>query len=178
MIQNSAGPAADDVLAAAQRLVRRETVVNLAVSAVLAAFVGWLIFRGDTALVALAPPLGGVFGIVPGTFNFTLLVTLGLSMVIRKRVRAGAAPLLDASHAGTRWARLPQPLSLRALTLAVLATLTFVPLTLLLVRVAIGAGLLPAQWSFAGMLGFFVVYFVLLTWAVTPIVVWRALLDR
>jgi hypothetical protein len=122
----------------------------------------------------IAEPPDGIFGILPGTFNFTLLVTLGLTLALRARLRA--APRV-AMPANSPWSWLPRHLILRALLLAILATLAFVPLTMIAIRALVASGALPLQWSLGAMIAFFVGYFVLVTWAVTPAVVWRALRD-
>jgi len=156
--------------------VRTETVANTVATVVIASVLVWLLFGGQSEIPALAEPPGGIFGIVPGTFNFTLLVTLVLTLVIRARVRRGvAAPVPRTAPARFAW--LPANVVLRALALAAATTLLFVPATFALVWAATAAGLLPSTWSFAGMLAFFDVYFVLVALAITPAIVWRALRD-
>ncbi len=158
----------------AHDVVRHETWINCIVSAVLAGGVAWLIFRGQSAVAAWAPPPGGIFGILPGTFNFTLLVTLALTAVIRKRYRAVAPPAVSST---APWGWLPRQLLLRGLLLAALVTTLFVPATMLLVIWAIRLSLVAAIWTLPAMIGFFIVYFVLVTAFTTPIVVWCALRD-
>lgn len=162
--------------AAQAAMIRKETLINTVATAVIAAALSWAIFRGQPA-IALAPPVGGILGILPGTFNFTLLVTIALTLITRRRVRAAVGPpLARADLKGLRGA-LPSNVLARALTLAGLATLVFVPVCVGGVWLATRLSALPLQWSFAGLLGFYVVYFVVLSMVVTPIVLWRALAD-
>jgi hypothetical protein len=158
-------------------VVRKETLLNTVATMLIAAALSWLLFRGESSVVALAPPVHGVLGIVPGTFNFTLLVTLALTAVIRARTRRGECPRLDRDEP-LRWVGwLPTHLLARALTTALLATLLFVPITLASIGWLIRSGNVPEDWSFTSMLVFFVVYFAALSLVVTPTVVWRALAD-
>ena len=157
------------------QLVRRETTTNALVTAVLAALISWLLFRGRTGIPAIGGGTDGIFGIIPGTFNFTLLVTLVLTLVTRGRVRRGAPNRLPAQGLLAR--ALPDNVLLRSLMLAFLLTLTLVSLTYAAGLTAIRTGVLPPTWSFAGLLLFYVVYFVALALIVTPIVIWRALSD-
>jgi hypothetical protein len=161
----------------AAAVVRRETIANTVATAVIAALLTVLIFRGRDLIPAFEAPPGGIFGILPGTFNFTLLVTLVLSQVIRARVRRGGAPRAPRVAGLLRGAWLPSNLLLRALLLAAVATVLLVPLSAGLVRGLVGLGVLPEAWSLAGMGGYFVLHFVVLSLLVTPPVVWRALQD-
>lgn len=156
------------------RMVRTETVANTIATVVIAAVIAWLMFGGQPSITALAAPPGGIFGIAPGTFNFTLLVTLVLTSVIRGRVRRGRVGRLPVSGLA---ARLPRHLLLRAVALATVTTVAFVPLTFGLVRAGIGAGVFPAAWSFAAIVAFFCAYFALVSLVVTPPIVRRALAD-
>jgi hypothetical protein len=165
---------ADGTAADPMRMVRTETAINTVATVVIAGAISWLLFRGQDSIPALAAPPGGIFGIVPGTFNFTLLVTLVLTLVIRGRLRAGRVRRLPPAGIV---ARLPRHAFARALVLAAATTLAFVPLTFALVRAGIGAGLLTNSWSFAGMLAFFCAYFAVVALAVTPLIVRRALAD-
>ena len=161
----------------ASRLVQKETAINTVVTAVIAAVLSWVIFRNQIDVRALATPPGGIFGILPGTFNFSLLVTVGLTLVIRGRVRAGAAARVAPADGSQVGSGLPANVAFRGLVLALLATLTFVPLAGLAVWTAVRTGLVPSSWTLAGILLFYVVYFVFLSLVITPIIVWRALRD-
>ena len=156
-------------------LVRKETIGNVVASAVIAALLSWLILHRQADIDLHAPPPGGIFGIVPGTFNFTLLVTFALTLITRRRVRTGQHARRTARVPRADW--LPGNVLVRSLLLAVCATITLVPLTYALVWGAVSAGLAPPHWSFGAVLAFYVAYFVVLTVIVTPLVVWRALRD-
>lgn len=171
---NAVGPVAATDAAA---MVRRETAVNTVATAVIAALLTWAIFDDRTAIVALAEPPDGIFGIVPGTFNFTLLVTLALSLVTRRRVAKGLCAL-PAEGEGLRvGAMLPRNVMLRAVALALVVSAALIPPIYLLIAGGTRLGWIATQWSFTGMLAFFVAYFTALSLIVTPIVVWRALRD-
>ena len=158
-------------------LVRRETTSNTLATALIAAVVTWLLFRSHIAIAPLSAPPGGIFGILPGTFNFTLLVTIVLTLITRKRVSRQQLRRLASTEGAALGSSLPGNVVARALVLAVCVTATCVLCTYGLVMGTARLQWLPAQWSFAGMEVFFVTYFVLLSLLVTPIVVWRALRD-
>ena len=158
-------------------MVRRETIGNTVASAVIAAALTWLIFADQTATPALAAPPGGIFGILPGTFNFTLLVAVALTLITRRRVGRGQCRRAQVDEGVRVGVSLPGNVLLRALTLAGIVSAVLVPLTYLLVWAGIRFGWIPQEWPFVGMLVLFVGYFVLLSLIVTPIVVWRALRD-
>lgn len=157
----------------AAEIIRRETISNVIASAVIGGLIAWLLFRGATAIEPFAKPPGGVFGIIPGTFNFSLLVTVVLTLILRRRFRGG--PAFETGSGSKR--QLPANVAVRGLVLAAGATLLLVPATMLLIWLGTRAGLLPATWSASGMIAFFVVYFVLLTWVLTPVIVKGALND-
>ena len=158
-------------------VVRRETVANTIATVVIAALLSALIFRGRVAIRPFETPPGGIFGILPGTFNFTLLVTIVLTLVVRGRVRRNRLERLQAGHGSMRGALLPANVLLRGLALALLATLVLVPVSGGLVYGLVAVGVLPPSWSLAGMAVYFTVHFVVLSLLVTPVVVWRALRD-
>ncbi len=166
-----------DLNAAQAAMIRKETLINTVATAVIAAALSWAIFRGNSSIVALSPPVGGILGILPGTFNFTLLVTIALTLITRRRVRSGLCPPLarDAMK-GIRGA-LPSNVIARAIVLAAMATLAFVTVCEGGVWLAIRLNAVPIEWSFPGMLGFYVVYFVVLSLVVTPIILSRSLAD-
>ena len=171
--------AVDPMLAHEQRqLIRKETIANTLATAVIAALLTWLIFHGREAIPVFDAPPYGLFGILPGTFNFTLLVTLALTLITRARVRRGQVSRIEGAQAPSLIAALPGNVLLRALTLALSAVLFLAALTFALVWLVIHAGLLPPRWSFAGIMALFVLHFVVLSLLVTPVVVWRALQDR
>ena len=169
----AAGRALPARVATAQhrQMVRRETLIGVLGNAVVALIVVWLLFGGSGPIPVLGTD-GGAFGVVPGTFMFTLGMTIGLTRSVRGKVRRGRVQQL-APEATSRLARaLPQPLIVRALTLAVAAWLCLVPLTIGLL-----AWLAPPDWSLGYVLAFNVLYFTVMCLLVVPTVVWRALCD-
>ena len=158
-------------------MVRKETQINTVVTAAIAALVSWQIFGGGQGIAAINPPVGGMLGILPGTFNFTLLVSLALTLVTRRRVRLGKFRQLTLPERDYAGSQLPRNIVARSVLLAVLATIVFVPISVGVVWAATRAGWVSPNWSFLGMTLFFVVYFVILSIVVTPIIIWRALGD-
>ena len=158
-----------------ESFVLRETLINTLLTAVIAAALSWLLFQGREHIPALGPVPDGIFGIIPGTFNFTLLVTIGLTLSIRARRRRGTAPRLASIRGAV--AALPSNVVARALALAVLLSVLLTPSGYGLVEVMIRSDLAASTWSFLGITCFFVVYFCLLSLIVTPLVAWRALAD-
>lgn len=172
-------PAVDENDAAYKwhHLVRKEIRINTLATAVIAAVLTWLIFRGRNPIEVFEAPPHGIFGLFPGSFNFTLLVALVLTLVTRSRVRRGEVPRANLRRAPRLVALLPAHIVIRALMLALCALLLWaVPVAASLWGL-IHVGLMAPQWTMAGMLGLFVVHFSLLSWWVTPLVVWRALCD-
>lgn len=163
--------------AAQAAMIRKETAINTVATALIAAALSWVLFRGHSSIVALSPPVGGILGILPGTFNFTLLVTLALTLITRRRVRSGSCPPLAREARRGIGAALPANLIVRAIVLAAVATVVFVTLGAGGVWLATRLTALPIEWSFQSVLGFYVVYFVILSLVVTPIILWRALAD-
>lgn len=156
-----------------RRMVRRETLIGIVGNGVIAAVVVSLLYASRETIPVLGTD-GAVFGFLPGTFMFTLGLTIGLTLTVRSRVRKGLVPPLGAGGASGWPAALPLPRNVlaRAVMLGAIAEACLVPLTF---------GLLwlfaPRDWSFAAVLGANVGYFVLLATLVVPIVAWRALED-
>ncbi len=155
----------------ARRLVIRETAVAVLVNALIAIVIVWLLFRGSASIPVLGPQ-GGAFGVLPGTFMFTFLLTIGLTLALRRRVRAGTIVRSEGEVTGGLARRLPGPLLARALVLALAAEVLLVPATF-----AVLAAFAPASWSYRTVLVFNVAYFAVLSLLVVPLVVRRALLD-
>ena len=80
----------------ARRVLTQETVLNTVISGILAALITWLIFRGQEDIPLLGGPESGAFGIVPGTFMFSAVVTLALSLIMRGRINKGSVTRLPA----------------------------------------------------------------------------------
>ncbi|BFM06365.1 hypothetical protein [Halioxenophilus aromaticivorans] len=100
-----------------QRYIATETLVGMVISGVLSVFFVWLIF-GSLESVALWGPKGLVVDFIPQTLAIGFMAVLVPTLLTRKRLKAGKilprkAPLLQ-------W--LPNNVFLRALTMAVIAT--------------------------------------------------------
>lgn len=153
-------------------MVCRETLIGVAGNGLIAAgVVAWL-FRGQQQIPVLGRD-GAVFGIVPGTFMFTLGMTIGLTLTVRSRLRAGKLSRLEQPLKQSCVERLPSNVFLRATMLALAVEICVVPLTLLFVALVA-----PPQWGVTAAIGFNILYFVLLSGTVVPIVAWRALRDH
>ncbi len=160
----------------AAEVIRAETAINTAVTAVIAGLITWLIHHGRESIPLFGLPAGGLFGILPGTFNFTLFVTVVLTLVIRARVRRGACASLSRDLKSTRL--LPPNLLLRGLLLAFVMTVILVPAGYGIAWMTTGTGDVSPAWRLPGLTVFYVVYFVMLSLVVTPLVVARALQDQ
>lgn len=159
--------------AAHRRYLVGETAISIAVNAAVSAAFAWGLFHDVTEV-----PLRGVQGIgvdlVPTVFMITLMLTLALTLVTRRRMRAGT---LFGLHGGT--GALPRPLAmlpgnvlLRALVLALALTAMLVPASIALLAVA-GTESMPL----GAFVGFKVLYGAALGAVVTPLVLLRALAD-
>ena len=158
-------------------MVRRETFANTIATAVVAVGITWVAFHNRALVPVFEAPPGGVFGIVPGTFNFSLLVTLILTRVVRARVRNGRIARGDVPGLAGFTRLMPRNVLVRALLVACVMSLIFLPLTYGSIWIALNAGLLPQAWSVLGMEVLFGVHFTLLSVVVTSLVVAAALRD-
>lgn len=159
-------------LEAQRRLVRNETLIGVVGNGLIAAIVVSLLYAAQQRIPLFGRD-GGAFGLVPGTFMFTLGLTVGLTLTIRGRVRKGRVPRLLGGAGFSLGAGLPGNVVARALLLALIAEFCLVPVTLgLLWLVA------PREWSFHAVLALNVAYFMLLAALVVPVVAWRALRDE
>lgn len=150
-------------------LVLRETLISTLPNAVLSAGFVWLLFGGQSRI-----PLWGMrglaFDLVPTTFMLTLMTTIALTLLFRKRRRDGA--LADVGTAG---APLPLPRNpvLRGVVLALGLVMLFVPASVLVL-----AAIWQDDWPFAQVLVFKIAYGVVVGWVATPLVVLAVLRER
>lgn len=158
-------------------MVRKETVANTIVTGAVAVLVTWLIFRNRELVPIFEAPPRGAFGIVPGTFNFTLLVTLILTLVVRVRVRKGRIGRGEVSRLAWFTHLMPRNVLMRAVFMACVMSLVFLPLTYGSIWLAVKGGLVPPAWSMMGMELLFGAHFMLLSVVVTSLVVAGALRD-
>ncbi|MCL4791039.1 MAG: hypothetical protein KJ040_03205 [Gammaproteobacteria bacterium] len=152
-------------------MVRKEVLLAVLGNAVVAVIIVWALYGGEDLIPVLGTD-GGAFGVVPGTFLFTLGMTVGLTRTIRSRVRKGVIAALPLSEAPGIARRLPQNLLVRGLLMALSAEICLVPAT-----IALLSWLAPDTWSFGAVLAFNVAYFAGLCLLVLPAVLWRALCD-
>lgn len=154
-------------------MVRHETLIGVIGNGVIAAIIVSLLYASRQSIPLFGRD-GGAFGLLPGTFMFTLGLTIGLTLTIRRRMRRGQVPRLgreaDPAIVGRS---LPGNVIARALLLALLAEVSLLPLTFGLLWL-----LAPREWSFPAVLALNAGYFMLLAALVVPVVAWRALRDE
>jgi len=155
-----------------RRVLAQETVLNTVISGILTALITWLIFGNQEDIPLLGGPESGAFGIVPGTFMFSAVVTLALSLIMRGRINKGSVTRLPAGSLSLLRKLLPSQVFLRSIAAGLIMWLLLVPTTLLLL-----SALAPSSISFTGLLVLFVAYFVVLTLIVVPAVILRSLLP-
>jgi hypothetical protein len=149
------------------RYIAIETRIGIGLNAVVSGAFVFLMFGGQ-ATIKLWGMGGLAFDLVPTTFMITLMMTVALTLITRSRLKKGAVgPLMSAR-------RLPGNVLLRGLTLALLATLVFVP-------VSVGALTLiwpmTGDWSFLVVLAFKIVYSAVLGIVLTPVILRAAFND-
>lgn len=149
--------------------VLRETLISTLPNAVVSAGFVWLVFGGQETI-----PLWGMnglaFDLVPTTFMLTLMTTIALTLLLRKRRRDGLLPETVGAAAPLP---LPHNPILRGLVLASALLLLLVPAS-----VAVLSATWQADWPYAEVLAFKIVYGVLVGWVATPLVVLAALRER
>jgi hypothetical protein len=153
----------------ARSIVLRETAISTLPNAVVSAGFVWLLFGGQSR-IGLWGMNGLAFDLVPTTFMLTLMTTIALTLLFRKRRRDDVLParLIDAPP-------LPVPHNpvLRGAVLGLALLVLFVPAS-----VVVLAAVWQGDWPFAQVLAFKVVYGVAVGWVATPLVVLAALRER
>lgn len=114
-----------------QKAVKSETRLAIALNVVISAFFAWLVFP-KTGEIAMWGASGMAFDLLPTTFMILFMTTLALSLVTRRRIKAGAIAPIDLEDApndfsGLAAKRLPRNIPLRAVTLAVGACVALIP---------------------------------------------------
>jgi hypothetical protein len=165
-------PAARGSSASVRRYVAAETGISMVLNSIVSAGFVWLVF-GGLSVISLWGPRGMAFDLVPTTFMITLMCTLGLTLVMRVRLRQARAPRLPAEACAVACTWLPRNVCFRALTLAMLATFSLVPLTV--------SGMLVLQIhsaSYTHVMLFKILYGAMLAALITPIIILRAMAER
>lgn len=153
----------------ANSVVLRETLISTVPNAVVSAgFVG-LVFSGQSRI-----PLWGMnglaFDLVPTTFMLTLMTTIGLTLLLRKRRRSGSLP---AAAQGATPLPLPRNPVLRGLALGLALLVLFVPVSVLIL-----AAIWQGDWPFAQVMAFKIAYGVAVGWVATALVVLAVLREH
>ncbi|HTU12093.1 MAG TPA: hypothetical protein VMG08_14475 [Allosphingosinicella sp.] len=149
------------------RYIVTETLLSMAVNAAFSAGFAFLIFGGRSE-IGLWGPSGLALDFAPQTFVIALMSVLVPTALTRRRMRSGA---LERSSGAS--SRLPRNLLVRALLVAVLATLALGGAATLLL-----ATNWPGPLTFAAVLPLKIVYGALVASVVTPLALRAALLDR
>lgn len=149
-----------------RKYIRIETGIAIVLNAIVGALFVWILFGGKTQ-IGLWGDAGLAFDLLPTVFMITLMSTVALTILTRKRLRGGAVPPLT-----DRGPRLPRFVLLRALLLAAVATIAIVPLSVLALSLV-----WTAPWSFGAVLIFKIIYSAALGLIVTPVIVTAALRD-
>lgn len=153
----------------ANQVVLRETLISTVPNAVISAgFVG-LVFR-EQSRIPLWGMNGLAFDLVPTTFMLTLMTTIGLTLLFRRRRRSGSLPAM--AH-GAAPLPLPHNAVLRGLVLGLALLLLFVPACVVLL-----AAVWQGDWPFAQVMAFKIAYGVAVGWVATPLVVLAVLRER
>lgn len=158
------------MIAAHRAAVRAETLVSIAINALVPA--GIIRAIGVTPPVALLGPPGLLPGLLLGSGLATLLMTLVVTQLVRRRVAGARVPPLAraAVPAVARW--LPQGAVLRGVAMALVAVAVLVPVWSLIV---VAGRLLP--FDATQLLAFNLVFGATVGLTMTPPVVLRALAD-
>lgn len=155
-----------------RRYLAVETATSVVLNIVVSAAFAWIPFHGADN-VPLWGPRGIAVDLVPTTFMITLMVSIALTLITRRRVRTGQVAGLNPAvvgFSGFRW--LPRQVVWRALALATALTAILVPAFVALFVVA-HVELLPFDAFFV----FKLIYGGLLAVVVTPVILLAALAD-
>ena len=108
-----------------RKYIARETVIGMVINTLLSCAFAFAVAHGRTTI-----PLWGAKGIavdfIPQTFLMMFAVTLAVTLLTRKRLRAGQ--VLPMQKGGSVVARLPQNAFLRALTVGLVLAVVLTPL--------------------------------------------------
>jgi hypothetical protein len=143
-----------------------QQAVSVVLNGIISALFVWLVF-GGMERIGLWGAAGLAADLVPTTFMITLMMGIGLTLMTRGAVRKGQVPPLSSKSV------LPRNVLLRAPLLAIAATATLVPLSVLMLWL-----LWSRDWTYGEVMTFKIVYGVALGAIVTPIVIGAALRDQ
>lgn len=153
-------------------VVRQETVVSIAINALLPAGIIWVLDVPPPQTLLETQPIARDMLAASGLATF--MMTLVLTLIIRMRARKGALPALDWPRAERGLMKLiPQNLLLRAVALGLTAVILLVPPGLIVVAVA---GILPLTKT--GFLVFNLLFGAIVGFVMARFVVLTALADR
>lgn len=154
-----------------RRYLKIETAINAFVNAVISALFAWLFFR-NVPVVPLWGEMGMAVDLIPTVFMITLVPAIPMSLVTRRRVRSRIVAPIDRRDF-PMLSLLPGNVVLRAILLALAATIVLVPLTVTILWVL---GIF--EMGFAPFVAFKIAYGVLVSLVTTPVVLLAALSDR
>jgi hypothetical protein len=150
-----------------------ETLANTVFATAQGALQAWLTFDGNRAAPLIDTPPRGLFGLLPGAFLFSFLVTVCLTLATRRRARRGTLRAVCSRP----WVPLPRNLWLRAATLATGSLLAMGLVPYFVLAMGVRQGMWAPVLSRNTMLVVFAMYFGVLSLIVTPLVIARAHQD-
>ena len=155
------------------RFLRNETVASVVINALLAALFARLVFGGRQQ-VDLWGSAGLAWDLVPTAFLIAFIMTLIVTMLTWRRLRAGSAPSVAWARAQHAWlGGLPRSLPLRAVAMGLLSVVLFVPPAVLVLYQGQLCPMAPA-----GVYGVKIVFSAAVALVFTPVVLLAAMSDR
>lgn len=155
-----------EIGAEARNYIAKETMISIIMASLLSAGFCFLIFLGNDP-IAFWGAGGFAFDFLPQTFMIGLLGTIIPTLLTRKRTKGRSLERLPRPTP-----RLPRPVIVRALAIAIAGTLLFVPLTVGGIHLA---GI--ETFSFLSALAIKVTYGAVVALLLTPLIVRQALSD-
>lgn len=150
-----------------KRYIVMETTFSVMLNMAISALFVWLMFGGRDA-IGLWGADGLAVDLLPTTFMITLMTTIALTLITRRRVRLNQVAALSDGPLP-----LPRFFLLRGLVLALAATSVLVPLTVLVLHVL---DMPPLRYG--AVMVFKLAYGGVLAMVVTPLILIAALRDR
>ena len=136
-----------------RRYLKTETAVNSIVNAAFSAIFTWLLFR-SADIIPLWGATGMAVDLIPTVFMCTLATGLIATIMTRKKVRQGVLHQLPTAWSNYLLIRMwPRNVVLRSVLVALLATLTLVPLS-----VGVMLGFNVTEMNYMPLLMFKIVY--------------------